>query len=157
MDMSIEQFCDKHRACSEGREWALTNCQTMRQAFETARSEWAIWIATREGVLTDREARLFACWCVRQVWHLLTDERSRNAVEVAERFADGKATREELAAAWAAAAAAARAADWAAAAARAAARAADWAAAAARAADWDAAWDAQADYLRKNCTLNLSE
>ena len=135
MDMTIERFCDQHSACAEGREWATVNCKTMRQAFETAKPEWAVWIATRDGVLTDREARLFACWCVRHVWHLLTDERSRTAVEVAERFADGKATQEELAAAWAAA----------------------WDAAAAWAAARDAAWAAQADYLRKNCTLNFSE
>ena len=56
------------------------------------------------------ELRLWACWCVRQQWHLLTDERSRNAIVVAERFAHGEATRGELAAAWAAARDAARAA-----------------------------------------------
>ena len=44
----------------------------------------------------DKTARLFACWCVRQIWHLLKDERSKNAIEIAERFANEKATQKEL-------------------------------------------------------------
>ena len=51
----------------------------------------------------DREKRLFAVWCARQVQHLMTDARSITALEVAERYANGLASKEELAAAWAAA------------------------------------------------------
>ncbi|MGV0954698.1 MAG: hypothetical protein ACOYBR_10330 [Fluviibacter sp.] len=119
----------------------------------------------------DREIRLFAVWCARQVQHLMADPRSIAALDVAERYADGDATPDELstagdaaraaageaagdaawAAAWAAAGdaagAAARVAAWAAA--EAAARDAAWAAAGAAAwvaagdAARDAAWDAQ--------------
>ena len=112
----------------------------------------ALW-ALRAVEGYDREIRLYAVWCARRVEHLLTDRRSRDALDVAERYARGRATREELdaaarAAAYAADDAAAYAAD-----ARAGAAAAA-AVAAARDAAWDArdaAWDAQAAELRRLC------
>jgi hypothetical protein len=56
----------------------------------------------------DREIRLYAVWCARQVQHLMTDPRSIAALDVAERFARGEATKVELEAArrdaWSAAA-----------------------------------------------------
>jgi hypothetical protein len=90
----------------------------------------------------DKEIRLYAVWCARQVQHLMKDPRSLAALDVAEAYAHGKVTVDELRAARSAADDAARDAAWAAArdAALAAARAA--AGAAARAAAGDAARDA---------------
>lgn len=44
----------------------------------------------------DRLWRLFAVWCVRQIEHVLTHQRSIAVLDVAERFANGDATKREL-------------------------------------------------------------
>jgi hypothetical protein len=97
----------------------------------------------------ERTARLFACDCAERVLPLYEayydDDSPRKAIEVARRYADGKAAVEELTAAWEAAWEAAlnasRDAGWAAA----------WAATedAARAAAWAAAWAAARDASRE--------
>ena len=112
----------------------------------------------------DKEIRLFAVACARDVQHLMTDQRSIDALNVAERYAQGEATDDEIAAARDAARAAvwdptwsaARIASWAAAdaaraaadAARAAAGAA-WAAARAAWAAAGASWDDPEQRLRE--------
>jgi len=115
--------------------------------------------------------RRFTVFCAKQVEHLMPDQRSRDAIAVAERWCDGQATDEELASAAYAARAAYAAADTAAAyaayaayaaadaaadayaAAYAAAHAAADAADAAYAAAHAAGRAAQADELRRICEL----
>ena len=83
---------------------------TMIEILDSNGLDDALWalraVPDEQADERDRLARLFACWCVRQIWHLLTDDRSRTAVEVAERYAFGEATRDALNAAAADAAAA---------------------------------------------------
>lgn len=72
--------------------------------------EDALW-ALRAVEGHDREIRLFAVRCARRKQHLMTDPRSVNALDVAELYANGEATAEELNAAYEAAYKAAAAAD----------------------------------------------
>jgi len=46
---------------------------------------------------SNRKRRLYACACVRRLWHHLPEERSHRAVEVAELYADRLAGKQELA------------------------------------------------------------
>jgi len=107
----------------------------------------ALWCC-RAAPEYDKQWRLYAVWCARQAQHLMTDQRSIAALDVAERFANGQATEEELSAAAVAARAASRAARAARAAWGSAGDAADAAAVAARAAvraaraAWGSAGDA---------------
>ena len=116
-----------------------------------------------------REMRLYAVWCARQVQSLMEDPRSVTALDVAERYANGAASDDELAAArdaasaastWAAASAAsawaaardsARAAAWCAARAAASAASAWAAASAASAAACDAARATQVAEMKRIC------
>ena len=176
----------KHEPCADGWEKLLTYLGktkaddeplSLLTILDSNGLNDALWcLRAVEG--HDKEIRLFAVWCARQVQHLLTDQRSLDALDVAEHYANGEATEDELAAAgdaardavraaraagaaaaeaaWDAAQTAVRAARAAGAAAEAAGAAAEDAAeAAARDAAWDAAWDAartkQEAELRRIC------
>ena len=139
-----------HHPCLDG--WQ----KLLRGLGKTAADEEIIWIdqildinglndalwCLRAVEGCDREIRLYAVWCARRVQHLMTDPQSVKALDVAERYARGEASYEELAAALTTARAAAWAA-WA---------EASWAeAAAAAGAARDAERAAQAEELWRIC------
>lgn len=130
-------------ACDEAVKYASAHT-SLKAAWEACpRPNWMLWLLGKVKHDDPKAYRLYACWCVRntplsdgrKVWDLLMDDRSKNVVIVSEKYANGEATDEELAAAGAAAWDA-----WDA-----------WAAAAAWSAwdAWDAAEDAQANQLRE--------
>lgn len=87
--------------------------------FDSNGFDDALW-ATRYVTGHDRDLRLFAVWCARQVPHLMDNRQSVDVINVAERHANGLATDCDLYAArdaadpdaWAAAWYAARGAAW---------------------------------------------
>jgi hypothetical protein len=104
----------KHEACAEGyrklarklggvRKYGEDTPIPIARIIDTNNLDDALWslraVLPEQAAARDKLTRLFACWCARQVWHLLTDERSRMAVEVAEKYAVGEATAKELEAA----------------------------------------------------------
>ena len=130
----------EHEPCTDGWEKLLKHLGKTQAddedlpysvIVESNGLEDALWCCRAEPQY-NRQWRLFAVWCARQVQHLMTDQRSLDALDVAERHAIGQATEKELSAAWVAAWAAARGTVGNAA----------WAAA------WDAAWAAARDAVR---------
>ena len=136
--MTFKQYLESLCACEDAIEWA--GDKTIEQVVaDCHRGDWLLWLAKRCGVEL-QPFTLAKAHCANTVRHLMTDERSMNAVDVAIAFGEGRATRDELDVAYAAAdaASASAAADAASAAA-----AAD-AAAAAHAAAYSAAYAARA-------------
>ena len=116
--MNSQQFTEYLKsidACTTAIEWQEgKDIETVWNTCE--RGDWMIWLLVNsKNEVTDRELRLIAVKCARRVQHLMTDQISINALDVAERYANGEATYEELTAArdaaWVAARAAAGAAE----------------------------------------------
>jgi len=83
-------------------DWAnaqLYECEVIGASTDKDNNKYAcasVRLTRKIEAWNDKTLRLFACWCVRQIWHLLDDERTKTAVEVAERYAIGEATIEEM-------------------------------------------------------------
>lgn len=90
-------------ACKGAKKWASgKNIESV--ISECHRGDWMLWLAKNVGV-DKHKFTLAKALCAKTVLHLMKDERSKKAVEVAENYGNGLATDEELSAAAAAAAA----------------------------------------------------
>jgi len=97
MGMSLRKKLLKINACGEGMEWLAD--QTAEDAWATCqRGDWMLWAGSRCGVDL-QTITITKVKCARLVQHLMQDQRSLDALDVAEQFALGNATREQLAAA----------------------------------------------------------
>jgi hypothetical protein len=105
----LEQFLRRNNACSDGLEFAKN--LSLEEFWTTChRGDWILWLFAKMNPNNFRELTLAKGHCANTARHLMKDERSTKAVDVAIAFGEGRATRKELDAAADAADAAARAA-----------------------------------------------
>jgi len=98
--------CYKPETVTDSDEETLTVVEWVNKYRSKVRSQNdIIWLLCRKEFLSDRDLRLFAVWCARESFKLLesVDQRSIDAVNIAERYANGEADPNELFAAWSAA------------------------------------------------------
>jgi hypothetical protein len=113
MHSKFKQQLIKLEACQPAIDWVGE--RTFEQAYnDCERGDWLLWLYASTADLTiDANHRLLTlakAKCANTVRHLMKDERSTKAVDIAIAYGEGRATREELAADAAGAAAAAYAA-----------------------------------------------
>jgi hypothetical protein len=94
----------KHNPCEDGWKTLLKHLGKTKSddeplAFltilESNGFDDVLW-CIRSAPEYEKEWRLFAVWCARQVQHLITDERSISALDIAEKYTNGEATKDEL-------------------------------------------------------------
>ena len=86
---------EKLRACKDAIEW-VKGQKSPEEAWQNChRGDWMLWIAKRLNV-DDRLLTLAKATCANQVRHLMTDQRSLDAIDACFRYAKGELTREEL-------------------------------------------------------------
>ena len=91
---TFKEYLESVDACEPAVEWA--GDKPIEQVVaECHRGDWLLWLAKKCGV-EPQPLTLAKGHCANTVRHLMTDERSLKAVDVAIAFAEGKATREEL-------------------------------------------------------------
>ena len=111
---NFQELLKSHNACNDAKKWAKG--KSWQEAFETChRGDWLLWLYKKVHPENLRELTLAKGYCAATVLHLMTDQRSKDAVKAAIDFGNGEINREELGAADAAAADAAAADDTAAA------------------------------------------
>jgi len=94
--VTVRTFFERHASLGDVYRWAEENCTEMQDAWDKLKPSWLIRVALQPGVLSDKELRLFAVHCARSAEHLLKDERTTKAIDVAELFANDSATENEL-------------------------------------------------------------
>ena len=97
----MKELLLKLKACGPAIDWA--GDKTIEEIWATChRGDWMLWLA-RKLDIDKRVLTIAKGHCANTVRHLMKDERSIAAVDMAIKYGEGNATDTELAAAYAAA------------------------------------------------------
>ena len=92
---TLKNFLEKHKACEDG--YLFAKDLTLEKFLNSCkRGDWILWLFTKINPESLKELALAKGHCANTVRHLMIDERSKKAVDVAIKFGQGKASREEL-------------------------------------------------------------
>lgn len=91
----MKELLIKLNACTDALDWAGN--KTWKEIYNTChRGDWLLWLFQKTNPNNLRELTLAKGHCANTVVHLMNDKRSVNAVEVAIKFGEGKASKKEL-------------------------------------------------------------
>ena len=99
----MKELLIKLQACQEALVWA--GDKTWEEIYNTCeRGDWLLWLHDKTNKEDLQVRTLAKGHCANTVRHLMQDERSLKAIDTAIAFGDGRATLQELDAAYSAAA-----------------------------------------------------
>ena len=84
----------KFNPCQSAIDW-LEDRTVEEMVKDCHRGDWLIWLASKTKIDL-KTLTLAKVKCVRTVQHLMTDKRSLDALDIAEKFANGDASKDEL-------------------------------------------------------------
>jgi len=84
----------KFNPCQSAIDW-LEDRTVEEMVKDCHRGDWLIWLASKTKIDL-KTLTLARVKCVRTVQHLMTDKRSLDALDIAEKFANGDASKDEL-------------------------------------------------------------
>jgi hypothetical protein len=95
MITNLHEFLINKDACDEAKEWASN--KSWNEIYNTChRGDWLLWLFKKTNPNDLQRLTLAKGHCAATVLHLMKDERSKQAVNIAIAFGEGKSTQTEL-------------------------------------------------------------
>lgn len=92
----VTMFFAKYRPPKDLYSFGLKH-KTLSSLWKASkRSDWLLWMLSNIDYRPACALRLFGCYCARQFYNLIPDQRSKDVIEIAERFARGEVPLTEM-------------------------------------------------------------